>query len=217
MKISNFNVQTVPLTFNDLKSDQKMSDAYLVSCLQECLLILTQLLPIYAQSPAVVELFHPIIDLIESIPMDTEIGEYIRNTIRKWRLIIEATTLRRKPLQLQARKALAIKTYNPKFHENYSVDRKSYDPDRELRDARKLKQEYKKEMKGAIRELRIEAAAATRSKIAQIKQKDVQYKRKMDKIRGNLAEQEGAMRGYERENKKAKFKLQKGKKSSESQ
>lgn len=39
------------------------------------------------------------------------------------------------------------------------------------------------------------------------KQKDAEYKKKMDKIMGQLASQEGAMRGYEREKKKSKRKL----------
>jgi nucleolar protein 14 len=102
---------------------------------------------------------------------------------------------------LQRKKAIPIKTYVPKFQQKYSIDR-HYDPDRERASRNKEKAEYKKELKGAIRELRKDAAYLGREKLRSIKEKDAQYKKKMDKIVGQLAQQEGAMRGYEKETKK---------------
>lgn len=55
-----------------------------------------------------------------------------------------------------------------------------------------------------MRELRKDAAFVARKRIDEKKEKDVEYKRKMDKIMGQLGSQEGAMRGYEREVKKAR-------------
>ncbi len=106
-------------------------------------------------------------------------------------------------MQLQKRKAIAIKTYVPKFHASYSID-KRYDPDRARAEESKNKAEYKKEFKGAVRELRKDAAFMARSKLTEIKNADQEYKKKMDKIRGQLAEQEGAMRGYEKMKDKKK-------------
>ncbi len=115
--------------------------------------------------------------------------------------MIESAKLKRRPLQLQKRKAIPIKTYVPKFHTSYSVD-KRYDPDQIRAQEGKLKAEYKKEFKGAVRELRKDAAFLAREKLEKIKKGDAVYKKKMDQIVGQLAEQEGAMRGYEKAVKK---------------
>ncbi|KAJ2997871.1 nucleolar complex protein 14 [Globomyces sp. JEL0801] len=119
--------------------------------------------------------------------------------------LLSSATLKRKPLQLQKRKAIPIKTFAPKFHTTYSLDKK-YDGDRARAEDSKAKAEYRKEFKGAIRELRKDAAYLGREKLERTKEKDRQYKKKMDKIKGSLAEQEGAMRGYEKLAKKDKKK-----------
>ena len=70
-----------------------------------------------------------------------------------------------------------------------------------------MKFQHKQEFKGAIRELKKDAEFIARAKIAERKEKDTEYKKKMDKIMGQLTSQEGAMRGYEKEKKKTKRKL----------
>ena len=58
------------------------------------------------------------------------------------------------PLQLHARKAEPIKTFNPRFEEEGYVKGRDYDVDRERAEARKLKKQLHREAKGAARELR---------------------------------------------------------------
>ena len=115
--------------------------------------------------------------------------------------LLESARLKRRPLQLQKRKAVAIKTFVPKFQTSYSID-KRYDPDHARAQEGKLKAEYNKEFNGAVRELRKDAAFLVREKLEKIKESDAKYKKKMDKIVGQLAEQEGAMRGFEKAAKK---------------
>ena len=81
---------------------------------------------------------------------------------------------------------------------------KRYTPNRDIANLSKLKFQHKKEMKGAMRELRKDADFIAREKIKVTKEKDQEYKKKMDKIMGQLANQEGAMRGYEKEKKKSR-------------
>jgi nucleolar protein 14 len=118
---------------------------------------------------------------------------------------IQSAQLRQRPLANLKRKAIPIKTYLPKFQTNYSLDRGN-DPNRERVLDQKLKSEYKKEFKGAVRELRKDASFKARQKLKEQKEKDVIYKKKMDKIVGQLAEQEGAMRGFEKEKSKKRKK-----------
>lgn len=116
--------------------------------------------------------------------------------------LIESAKLKRRPLELQKRKAVPIKTFVPKFHTSYSID-KRYDPDRARAEEGKLKAEYKKEFKGAVRELRRDAAFMVREKLAKIKKDDQEYNKKMNRIVGDLAAQEGSLRGMEKEQKKS--------------
>ena len=58
------------------------------------------------------------------------------------------------PLQLHARKAEPIKTFNPRFEEEGYVKGRDYDVDRERSEKRKLKKQLQRETKGAARELR---------------------------------------------------------------
>jgi nucleolar protein 14 len=109
-------------------------------------------------------------------------------------------------MEFQKRKAVEMKTYLPKFEEHYSVD-KRYTPNRDLAQLNKLKFEYKKQLKGAQKELRKDGEFIARERIKSIREKDQAYKHKIDQIMGQLANQEGAMRGYEREKKKPRKRL----------
>jgi nucleolar protein 14 len=86
------------------------------------------------------------------------------------------------------------------------VDKK-YNPNKEKAELAKLKFQHKQEFKGAIRELKKDAEFIARAKMEERKTKDADYKRKIDQIMGQLASQEGAMRGYDKEKKKSKRKL----------
>ncbi|KAI9350805.1 nucleolar protein 14 [Obelidium mucronatum] len=115
--------------------------------------------------------------------------------------LLASAALKRKPLFLQKRKAMAIRTFVPKFQEHYSMDRR-FDANRDRAKAKKDQAEYKKEYKGAMRELRKDGQFIARQRLVERKEKDVVYKKKMDRIMGDLANLEGAMRGYEKMNKK---------------
>lgn len=110
----------------------------------------------------------------------------------------------RKPLQLQYRKPMEVQTYLPRFSETYSIDRKSNDPNRERSNKQKLDRQYIKEYRGAVRELRKDSEFIARQQLVDIKGRDAVYKKKIDGIMGQLANQEGAMRGYEKQKAKEK-------------
>jgi nucleolar protein 14 len=59
----------------------------------------------------------------------------------------------RQPLYLQHHKPIPLATYLPKFDEGFNPNRR-FDPDSERAEASKLRALYRKEKKGAVRELR---------------------------------------------------------------
>lgn len=97
----------------------------------------------------------------------------------------------------------------PKFDESYSLDRhiSSYDPDRERKELSKLKAEHKKERKGALKELRKDAAFIAREKLKERKVADKEYHEKLRRIEGMIQSEEGKeANAYERDKSRRKKK-----------
>ncbi|KAL5337799.1 nucleolar protein 14 [Aspergillus crustosus] len=105
----------------------------------------------------------------------------------------------RRPLALHSHKPLAIKTAIPKFEETFNPD-KHYDPNRERAEVNRLKAEYKREKKGAMRELRKDANFVAREKLREKKEKDAEYEKKYRRLVAEVQNEEGReANAYERE------------------
>lgn len=84
----------------------------------------------------------------------------------------------RQPLTLQRHKPIPIATYIPKFDEGYNPTRR-FDPDSERVEQQKLKALYKKEKKGAVRELRKDNRFLAGEEARRKNQEDVTYQKKV--------------------------------------
>lgn len=94
---------------------------------------------------------------------------------------------------------MAIKTSIPKFEEGFNPD-KHYDPDRERAEASKLKAEFKKERKGALRELRKDGNFIARESLREKKERDAAYEKKYRRLVAEIQGEEGReSKIYERE------------------
>ncbi|KAJ3312530.1 NADH:ubiquinone oxidoreductase [Blyttiomyces sp. JEL0837] len=134
---------------------------------------------LYMSTGAFIELFTPILALIEKIPidlMDETAATSVKTALELVRGLISSSSLKRRHLQLQKRKPVAIATYVPKFQEQYVHF--SF---------------------GAMRELRKDSKFIARERLEERIKESERYKKRMDSIMGSLANQEGAMRGYEKE------------------
>ncbi|KFH47867.1 nucleolar complex protein-like protein [Hapsidospora chrysogenum ATCC 11550] len=118
--------------------------------------------------------------------------------------MMRLATLARRPLELHHHRPLAIKTYIPKFEDQFDPD-KHYDPDRERAELAKLRAEHKKERKGALRELRKDANFMAREKLKIKKAKDEAYEKKYKRLVAEIQSEEGREANeYEREKKARK-------------
>lgn len=109
----------------------------------------------------------------------------------------------RKPLRLQEHRQLAIRTFAPKFEENFNPDKKSYDINRERQEVNKMKAQIKKEKKLAMKDLRKQTRFVARQQIGEKKQMYADYHRKMANIVNSISTVEGAEKNeYEREKKR---------------
>ncbi|KAI8843220.1 nucleolar protein 14 [Chytriomyces cf. hyalinus JEL632] len=181
------------------------TDGFKLALFGSTLNTIAQYARVYSDLSGFIEVFAPLLEKMKAIGERRRLSEAVAKSFKIHTELVQgllaSAQLKRKPLQLQKRKAIAIKTYVPKFQEHYSHDRR-FDPNKERAEAKKVKAEYKKEFKGAVRELRKDGQFIARQRLEERKEKAGIYKKKMDRIMGDLANLEGAMRGYEKMNKK---------------
>lgn len=123
----------------------------------------------------------------------------IQSTIDKLSANLSQSRLARRPLLLHNHRPLAVKTAIPKFEETFNPD-KHYDPNRERAEVNRLKAEYKRERKGAMRELRKDANFVAREKLREKREKDAEYERKYKRLVAEVQNEEGReANAYERE------------------
>ncbi|KAF4555881.1 Nop14-like protein [Elsinoe fawcettii] len=120
--------------------------------------------------------------------------ETLRNVDRKSSkhldILLSQARLARRPLELHHHRPLPIRTSIPKFEENF-MPGKHYDPDKERSDAAKLRKEYKRERKGALRELRKDANFIAREQLREKKEKDAAYDKKFRRLVAEINSEEG--------------------------
>ncbi|RAL07456.1 snoRNA-binding rRNA-processing protein NOP14 [Aspergillus homomorphus CBS 101889] len=131
-------------------------------------------------------------------PLPSSLLDNLNLTITKITAQLTQARNARRPLLLHNHRPLAIKTAIPKFEESFNPD-KHYDPDRERAEANRLKAEYKRERKGAMRELRKDANFIAREKLREKKERDAEYERKYKRLVAEVQNEEGReANAYER-------------------
>ncbi|KAI9331128.1 nucleolar protein 14 [Zopfochytrium polystomum] len=210
LKITDFSAPPIELDLSQLlvklTHDEEKKKVFETALLSRTLALTTRTLRFYADLASFHELFAPFAPLLAAVPAefgDGGGGEAAAAT-ELLQTLLASARMKRRPLLLQKRKPIPIASYVPKFYQGYSMDRRSYDRNREKVAEKKLEAELKKERKGAIRELRKDGKFIGRERIATKQAEAAAYKKRMDVVMGNLANQEGAMRGYEREAGKRK-------------
>lgn len=109
----------------------------------------------------------------------------------------------RRPLTLQEHRQLAIKTFAPKFEENFNPDKKLYDENRDRQELNKIRAQIKKEKKGALKDLRKQTKFTARQQISEKKDMYATYHKKMANIVNTISTEEGAEKNlYDRERKR---------------
>ncbi|KAK4703514.1 nucleolar protein 14, partial [Phenoliferia sp. Uapishka_3] len=153
----------------------------------------------YVSMDSFMELLKPtsvILDKVNSGKIPASIKTRITSLQTSLDRMIKLSSSSRKPLILQHHKPIPIATYIPKFDEGYNPNRK-FDPDTERAEANKTRALYKKEKKGAIRELRKDNKflAGEEQKIKAVK--DAAYTQKIAKIMGGLQDERAEEKAFE--------------------
>jgi nucleolar protein 14 len=143
---------------------------------------LLQMATLWSDKPAFVEIFTPTLTALKSINAT--------KAITRLTVLLNQSALARQPLQLHNHRPLAIKSAVPRFEEGFDPS-KHYDPDADRAETQRLTKEFKKEKKGAMRELRKDANFLAREKLRETKEKDRAYDDKYKRLVAEIQGEEG--------------------------
>ncbi|KAK9750617.1 hypothetical protein RND81_02G208500 [Saponaria officinalis] len=173
------------------------TDDFRASVLLSVVETLNGFVKIYGDLKAFPETFLPISELLTEVAhqkkMPDPLQEKLRDVANQIRTKAEEHHKFRRPLQMRKQKPVPIKLLNPKFEENFILG-KSYDPDRERAEKRKLAKEYRKEARGAKRELRKDNYFLLEVKEKERQRAEQERAEKYGKARAFLQEQEHAFK-----------------------
>lgn len=157
---------------------------------------------LWREKSALVEVLHTFETLLAHADKHLEL-EQVPGMLARFTKLGGNMQKSRKPLTLQEHRLLAIKTFAPKFEENFNPDKKSYDVNRERQEVNKMKAQIKKEKKLALKDIRKQTKFVARQQIVEKKQMYLDYHRKMANIVNSISTVEGAEKNqYEREKKR---------------
>nr|XP_019002599.1 nucleolar protein 14 [Kwoniella mangroviensis CBS 8507]OCF66060.1 nucleolar protein 14 [Kwoniella mangroviensis CBS 8507] len=166
----------------------------------------------YASSEAFIELIQPLAKVLEGCrvaKLSQEVKTLHAAAYTSLSRSLTHARASRRPLTLQAHKPIPIASHAPKFEENFAPG-KHYDPDVERNASAKLKALYKKERKGAIRELRKDNRFLAGEKAREQAEKDRDYNSRMKKVEGSINVERAEEKAMQREKQKEKRRAGRG-------
>ncbi|KAG9092115.1 nucleolar complex protein 14 [Ceratobasidium sp. UAMH 11750] len=168
--------------------------------------LLARFAQMYASLDGFVELFSPIRKVLEGLVLSKQsdgLQQRHTSTLEAISRSLKHSLAARKPLRLQVHKPIPIATYAPQFDAQYS-GRRARDPDQERAADAKLRAEYRKERKGALRELRKDNRFLAAEKAKRQEEVDAAYRQKMARVVGEMHTERAEEKQMEREKKREK-------------
>ncbi|KAI1293188.1 nucleolar complex protein 14 [Mortierella claussenii] len=203
------DVERLSIDLFKMKDSALEKNIYRVSAMSAAADLLMKYALLYASTSAFKEMFEGPIKVLETLSTNSHFSSSLKtrlsSSLDRIQKLDSFSADTRAPLQLQAHKPVPIASYVPRFEEGYSLD-KHYDPDVERAQAHKLQTQYKKEKKGAIRELRKDAQFVAREKLRVQREKDSEYSAKIKGIMSGLEADQGEKNAESRIKKLQKMK-----------
>uniref|UniRef100_A0A7N6A2L6 NOP14 nucleolar protein homolog (yeast) n=1 Tax=Anabas testudineus TaxID=64144 RepID=A0A7N6A2L6_ANATE len=163
-----------------------------LTCLSACLDLVKRCCLLYKDLTSFPHIFQPIKTLLSK-----HLSE-VHNEILE---AISSAPVTHSPLVFERKKPIPLKLLTPKIVEVLDYGKK-HGSTREEREKERLKHKYKKEFKGALREIRKDSRFLAREKLNEIMSSDAERKRKVKELLGSLATQEGEWKALKRKKKK---------------
>uniref|UniRef100_A0A673BAY2 NOP14 nucleolar protein homolog (yeast) n=1 Tax=Sphaeramia orbicularis TaxID=375764 RepID=A0A673BAY2_9TELE len=202
------HTETLCISMNNNKiisSPNKLKPVYdcvhRLTCLSTCLDLVKRCCLLYKDLTSFTHIFQPITTLLSKhFPAQTlpELLQALHSGILE---AVNSVAVTHCPLVFEKKKPIPLKLLTPKIVEvlDYGKKRGS---NKEEREKERLTHKYKKEFKGALREIRKDSRFLAREKLNDIMKKDAERKRKVRELFGSLATQEGEWKALKRKKRK---------------
>ncbi|XP_060792007.1 nucleolar protein 14 [Neoarius graeffei] len=180
---------------------ERERDHYKLSVLYVCLDLIKRCTGLYQQLPAYQHIFQPIrILLAKHLPV-TDYPSALQDLHKEILEAIPETPSQHAPLVFNKKKPIPLKLLRPKVVEVLDYGRKRGNT-KEEKERERLKHKYKKEFKGALREIRKDTRFLAHTKLSDTLRRDTERKRKVKELYGSLASQEGEWKALKKKKRK---------------
>ncbi|KAF1499128.1 Nucleolar protein 14, partial [Eudyptula minor] len=168
-----------------------------LSCLALCFDLIKKCAALYESLPSFHEIMHPVrILLTQHVPVNAhpeQMQEWYHSALEELENKVKHYT----PLIREKKKPVPLKQYTPKIVKVLEFGRKQGGSKKE-QERKQLIQKHKRELKGAIREIRKDNQFLARMQLSEIMERDSARKRKVKELLGSLATQEGEWKAMKR-------------------
>ncbi|NXE63244.1 NOP14 protein, partial [Calcarius ornatus] len=168
-----------------------------LSCLALCFDLIKKCAALYESLPSFHEIMYPVrILLTQHIPVNEypeKMQEWYHSALKELENKVKHYT----PLICEKKKPVPLKQYTPKIVKVLEFGRKQAGSKKE-QERKQLIQRHKRELKGAIREIRKDNQYLARMQLSEIMERDAARKRKVKELLGSLATQEGEWKAMKR-------------------
>lgn len=172
-------------------------DHYRLSIIDACLDLVRRCTALYADLTSYSLVFQPIRTLLlKHLPVRSYPAEI--QAIQKE--ILEAISEKpsqHAPLVFKKKKPIPLKLFTPKIVQILDYGKKRGNT-KEEKESERLKHKYKREFKGALREIRKDSRFLAQEKLNDTMSRDAERKRKVKELYGSLATQEGEWKALKR-------------------
>ncbi|XP_061657991.1 nucleolar protein 14 [Syngnathoides biaculeatus] len=195
--------KTLPLSgtqglmlMNDIDGDH-----YRLSCVSMCMELLNRCCVLFKDLACFTHIFQPITVLLSQHFSSDLLPGPLMELRTKILEVLGGARVAHSRLVFDKKKPVPLKLFTPKIVTVLDYGKKR-GVTREQKEEHRLRHKYKKEFKGALREIRKDARFLATEKLNDVMKRDAERKRKVKELFGSLAMQEGEWKALKRRKRK---------------
>ena len=183
------------MSINDLRGET--NDHFKIRALHTSVKLAQEFCENLKYKPSSHQIFAPVLNTINKLDLQ-RYPPYVVDSVKSLVCSIEALSQQKlQYLVAEKKKPKALRLYEPKIER--VIDGKRKRPvGKERQEREKLLHKYKREMKGAVREIRRDKAFLAKVKLKETLKSDLERKQKVREIFGSAATQQGELRKLKR-------------------
>ncbi|XP_057674973.1 nucleolar protein 14 [Corythoichthys intestinalis] len=199
--LKSWSRKTLPLSATLNLKDDLDADHYKLSCVSTCMELLNRCCVLYKDLVCFTHIFQPIKTLLLQHISSQLLPESLRALKAEILDTLGGPPQIHSRLVFEKKKPVPLKLFTPKIVEVLDYGKKR-GVTREQKEEHRLRHKYKKEFKGALREIRKDTRFLATEKLNDIMRRDAERKRKVKELFGSLATQEGEWKALKRMKRK---------------